>query len=163
MALRGPSRATGGFSDVGKMRDAAQQQVARGDIRRQAVAIVQQQQRPVDEGTAYKRQATSDSAAAAGRANGGKTVARAATGSSARRKDSAPPAANTSTAAGSVATKSQSKMLLRELCVDKDYLEHLTVDPSNISMRLMHDIFLTHYNIHTIRIRLSQYSLIVAN
>lgn len=28
--------------------------------------------------------------------------------------------------------KNQSKMLLRELCVDKDYLEHLTVDPSNI-------------------------------
>lgn len=28
--------------------------------------------------------------------------------------------------------KNQSKMLLRELCVDKDYLENLTVDPSNI-------------------------------
>jgi len=29
------------------------------------------------------------------------------------------------------AAKSRSKMLLRELCVDKDYLEHLTIDPSN--------------------------------
>lgn len=30
--------------------------------------------------------------------------------------------------------KNQSKMLLRELCVDKDYLEHLTIDPSNIKI-----------------------------
>jgi len=45
------------------------------------------------------------------------------TGSSTRRKDAAASAAT---------TKSQSKMLLRELCVDKDYLEHLTIDPSNI-------------------------------
>lgn len=27
--------------------------------------------------------------------------------------------------------RNQSKVLLRELCVDKDYLEHLTTDPSN--------------------------------
>lgn len=46
----------------------------------------------------------------------------AATGSSSYRKD----------VKSSVATKKQSKMLLRELCVDKDYLEHLTIDPSNI-------------------------------
>ncbi|XP_050426693.1 uncharacterized protein LOC126837013 [Adelges cooleyi] len=29
--------------------------------------------------------------------------------------------------------KSQSKLLLRELCVDKDYLEHLTTDPNIVS------------------------------
>lgn len=133
MALRGPPYATGGFSNVGKMRDTAQQQVARGDVRRQTTVVAQQQQRPVDEGNAFKRQATSDSAA--GRVNGGRTVARAATGSSSRRKDSAPPVADTATAvAGNITTKCQSKMLLRELCVDKDYLEHLTVDPSNNSI-----------------------------
>lgn len=47
----------------------------------------------------------------------------AVTGSTARRKEAA---------ASATTTKSQSKMLLRELCVDKDYLEHLTIDPSNI-------------------------------
>lgn len=34
-------------------------------------------------------------------------------------------------------TKNQSKMLLRELCVDKDYLEQLTSDPSNNITDLM--------------------------
>lgn len=47
----------------------------------------------------------------------------AVTGSTTRRKEAAVSAAT---------TKSQSKMLLRELCVDKEYLEHLTIDPSNI-------------------------------
>lgn len=47
----------------------------------------------------------------------------AMTGSTTRRKKAAVSAAT---------TKSQSKMLLRELCVDKEYLEHLTIDPSNI-------------------------------
>lgn len=44
-----------------------------------------------------------------------------ASGSSSQRKERA-----------TAIAKNQSKMLLRELCVDKDYLEHLTVDPSNI-------------------------------
>lgn len=142
------------------MRDTAQQQVARGDVRRQATAVAQQQQRLVDEENACKRQATSDSAADG--ANGGRSAARAATGSSSRRKDSAPPAANTATAAGSITTKSQSKMLLRELCVDKDYLEHLTVDPSNISLYLNARYFSYAFP-YTICIWLSQYSFIVAN
>jgi len=74
---------------------------------------------------ADKRQAT-----AAGTVNGGgggvggsRGSTPAVTGSTTRRKDAVASAAT---------TKSQSKMLLRELCVDKDYLEHLTIDPSNI-------------------------------
>lgn len=47
----------------------------------------------------------------------------AVTGSTTRLKE---------TAVSAATTKSQSKMLLRELCVDKEYLEHLTIDPSNI-------------------------------
>lgn len=141
-ALRGSSYAAGGFSNAGKMRDTAQQQAARGDVKRQAVAVAQQQRRPTDEGNAFKRQATSDSAA--GTANGGRSAARASTGSTSRRKDSAPPAAHAATVAGSITTKSQSKMLLRELCVDKDYLEHLTVDPSNISLYLIYTIFFSY-------------------
>ncbi|XP_025198199.1 uncharacterized protein LOC112596655 [Melanaphis sacchari] len=42
------------------------------------------------------------------------------TGSTTRRKQT-------------VTAKSQSKMLLRELCVDKEYLEHLTIDPNIMS------------------------------
>ncbi|VVC27306.1 Tetratricopeptide repeat,Tetratricopeptide repeat-containing domain,Tetratricopeptide-like helical [Cinara cedri] len=46
--------------------------------------------------------------------------------------------ATTTTAQSSVrrkgaTTRNQSKMLLRELCVDKDYLEHLTIDPNIVS------------------------------
>lgn len=52
-----------------------------------------------------------------GGGSGGST--RAATGSSSRHKNAA-------------SIKNQSKLLLRELCVDKDYLEQLTIDPSNI-------------------------------
>ncbi|CAH1732034.1 unnamed protein product [Aphis gossypii] len=48
----------------------------------------------------------------------------AVTGSTTRRKEAAVSAAT---------TKSQSKMLLRELCVDKEYLEHLTIDPNIVS------------------------------
>lgn len=77
-------------------------------------------------GWADKRQAT-----AAGTVNGGgggvggsRGSTPAVTGSTTRRKDAVAMASATT-------TKSQSKMLLRELCVDKDYLEHLTIDPSN--------------------------------
>ncbi|XP_026819831.1 keratin, type I cytoskeletal 9 [Rhopalosiphum maidis] len=48
----------------------------------------------------------------------------AVTGSTTRRKEATASAAT---------TKSQSKMLLRELCVDKEYLEHLTIDPNIVS------------------------------
>lgn len=39
--------------------------------------------------------------------------------------------AESSTRRKGTTARNQSKMLLRELCVDKDYLEHLTIDPSN--------------------------------
>lgn len=69
-----------------------------------------------------KRQGTT-----VGRANDGGGESRgstsAATGSGSRRMD----------ASSAKITKNQSKMLLRELCVDKDYLEHLTSDPSNFA------------------------------
>ncbi|XP_060859782.1 keratin, type I cytoskeletal 9 [Metopolophium dirhodum] len=68
-----------------------------------------------------KRQATTT-----GTVNGGgsRGSTPAVTGSTTRHKDAAASAAT---------TKSQSKMLLRELCVDKDYLEHLTIDPNIVS------------------------------
>lgn len=69
-------------------------------------------------GDVEKLQATS-----VGKVTGSRGSLLAATGSSSYRRD----------AKSSVTTKNQSKMLLRELCVDKDYLEHLTIDPSNIS------------------------------
>lgn len=61
---------------------------------------------------------------ASGRINGSRGSTPATTGSSARRKDETMSVAT---------TKNQSKMLLRELCVDKVYLENLTADPSNIN------------------------------
>lgn len=70
-----------------------------------------------------KRQATAVGRVSAGevRNDGGiKGSTPVASGSLSHRKER-----STKTA------KNQSKMLLRELCVDKDYLEHLTVDPSN--------------------------------
>jgi len=61
----------------------------------------------------------------------------AVTASTTRRKDGAASAAT---------TKSQSKMLLRELCVDKEYLEHLTIDPSNIIITIRLRFFVDiHY------------------
>lgn len=77
-------------------------------------------------GWADKRQATAGGTinVAGGGVGGSRGSTPAVTGSSTRRKDAA---------ASTATTKSQSKMLLRELCVDKDYLEHLTIDPSNIS------------------------------
>lgn len=77
-------------------------------------------------GWADKRQATAGGTinVAGGGVGGSRGSTPAVTGSSTRRKDAA---------ASTATTKSQSKMLLRELCVDKDYLEHLTIDPNIMS------------------------------
>jgi len=77
-----------------------------------------------------KRQATTTGTAngGGGGTGGSRGSTPAVTGSSTRRKDAAASAAT---------TKSQSKMLLRELCVDKDYLEHLTIDQSNIIITII--------------------------
>lgn len=61
----------------------------------------------------------------------------AVTGSTTRRKEAAVSAAT---------TKSQSKMLLRELCVDKEYLEHLTIDPSNTIISRQHNRYFFLYS-----------------
>lgn len=91
---------------IGKMKDTAvvMQQVGWGD----------------------KRQATTTGTVngGGGGVGGSRGSTPAVTGSTTRRKDAAASAAT---------TKSQSKMLLRELCVDKDYLEHLTIDPNIVS------------------------------
>ncbi|XP_025421837.1 tetratricopeptide repeat protein 25 [Sipha flava] len=78
------------------------------------IAIALQQDDGID-----KSQTTS----AGGKVSGSRRSLLAVTGSSSHHKD----------AKSSVATKNQSKMLLRELCVDKDYLEHLTIDPNIVS------------------------------
>ncbi|XP_003244745.1 keratin, type I cytoskeletal 9 [Acyrthosiphon pisum] len=91
---------------IGKMKDTAvvMQQVGWGD----------------------KRQATTTGTVngGGGGVGGSRGSTPAVTGSTTRRKDAVASAAT---------TKSQSKMLLRELCVDKDYLEHLTIDPNIVS------------------------------